>query len=174
MTVSAIVAGCQVFIGVVFLISFIGKVRTRERYADFVKAAGELAAGLPAKASAPMVVAAEAAIVILVAIPATAVAGFVLASALLLAFTASILVAVRRRRRVLCQCFGTSSVPVGPVHVLRNLVLPAGAATGAVLSTSSSASPNPTALVTVVLCAAVLTWITLRTDDTAELFRSTT
>ncbi|WP_338496564.1 hypothetical protein [Streptomyces sp. SJL17-4] len=50
MTVSAIVVGCQVFIGVVFLTSFIGMVRTRERYADFVKAAGEPAAGLPAKA----------------------------------------------------------------------------------------------------------------------------
>ncbi|MEV7519881.1 MauE/DoxX family redox-associated membrane protein [Streptomyces sp. NPDC091371] len=174
MTSSAVLIGCQVFIGVVFLTSFAGKVRTPARYADFRTAAGELAPWLPAKAAAPAVVAAEAAAVVLVGLPATAPAGFAVAIALLLAFTAAILVAVRRRRRVLCQCFGTSSVPVGPVHVLRNLILLAGAGAGAVLTAVPRVPVEPAGLVTAVLCAAVLTWVTLRTDDIAELFRSIT
>ncbi|MCX4799423.1 MULTISPECIES: MauE/DoxX family redox-associated membrane protein [unclassified Streptomyces] len=58
-------------------------------------------------------VVAEAATVVFVALPATALAGFAVAIGLLIAFTTGILVAVRRRRRVLCQCFGTSSAPVG-------------------------------------------------------------
>ncbi|MCX4791742.1 MULTISPECIES: hypothetical protein [unclassified Streptomyces] len=47
MIATAVLAGCRIFVGVVFLVSFVGKVRVRERYTDFIKAAGELAPGLP-------------------------------------------------------------------------------------------------------------------------------
>ncbi|MFF4951433.1 MauE/DoxX family redox-associated membrane protein [Streptomyces chattanoogensis] len=174
MTAADVFLGCQVYIGIVFLASVIGKTRTRARYADFVEAVHDLAPGLPPRATARAVVVAEAVTVALIGPRATSRAAFILAFCLLVAFTMAISRAIRRSRRVRCQCFGASSAPVGPLHIVRNLMLLGGAATGGLTTMSLPTPPGAAGAATATLCAAVVSGITLRTDDIAELFRPTT
>src|SRR4051812_7751460 len=120
----------RLFVGMLFLWSFTSKVRHRARFTDFTAAAKELAPELPTAVVVPVVLASEAAIVIAVAIPATVALGFAIALALLGAFTVGLASAIRKERRVSCQCFGASTTQVGPAHIVRNLLLVLGAVTG--------------------------------------------
>nr|WP_225311513.1 MauE/DoxX family redox-associated membrane protein [Microbispora cellulosiformans] len=122
---------CRLLTGIVFLTSAVSKLRGRAAYEEFTAATRALAPRLPARPAAALVVAAEAAVAPLLAWRPTALAGFCVALGLLVAFTVAMAAALRRRRRVLCRCFGASTVPVGPGHLVRNAVLAAAAATGA-------------------------------------------
>jgi hypothetical protein len=82
-------------------------------------------------AIAAVVAAAEAAIVPLVVLPWTSVAGLVVAAVVLAAFTVGTFMAARSQGAVPCQCFGPSSVPLGMPHAVRNALLCAAAAAGA-------------------------------------------
>ncbi|MEU8197286.1 MauE/DoxX family redox-associated membrane protein [Microbispora amethystogenes] len=122
---------CRLLTGIVFLASAVSKLRGRAAYEEFTAATRALAPRLPARPAAALVAAAEAAVAPLLAWRPTALAGFCVALGLLAAFTVAMAAALRRRRRVLCRCFGASTVPVGPGHLVRNAVLAAAAATGA-------------------------------------------
>ncbi len=123
-------AACATLIAVVFAASSVSKLRDFRGFARSVPAL----VPMPANAVVPVsvaVVGAEAGAAVLVVVPATATAGFVLASLLLLAFAASIGTALRRGRPATCRCFGTADTPVGPRHLARNTVLLCFAAGGA-------------------------------------------
>ncbi|WP_328989057.1 hypothetical protein OG394_22790 [Kribbella sp. NBC_01245] len=163
---------CQFVFGLVFAVSLASKVRSRAAYAAFVAAVPGLAPGIPVRLAAPAVIAGEAAVVVLVVIPATAVVGFALAVALLLSFTVAIVAAIRRRQKVTCQCFGSSSSPVGPPHVARNAVLLLIALTGLAAGLDpGQAMPGLGVLVSAVLTGAVAAGAVLLTDEIADLFR---
>ncbi|WP_067183992.1 MauE/DoxX family redox-associated membrane protein [Microtetraspora niveoalba] len=123
-------------IGVVFLLSFVGKVGGRGKFTAFTASIRDLRF-LPAvrtPAVARLVVVAEGSVPVLLAVPSpiAVAAGHVLALALLLAFAAVIVFTVRRGLRVTCRCFGASPIPLGAEHVARNVVLAVLAAAGAV------------------------------------------
>ncbi|WP_326943175.1 methylamine utilization protein MauE [Amycolatopsis sp. NBC_01307] len=123
-------AACATLIAVVFAASSVSKLRDFRGFARSVPAL----VPMPANAVVPVsvaVVGAEAGAAVLVVVPATATAGFVLASLLLLAFAASIGTALRRGRPASCRCFGTADTPVGPRHLARNTVLLCFAVLGA-------------------------------------------
>ncbi len=165
---------CQFLFGAAFAVSLWSKVHNRRAYADFAAAVPQLAPWAPARWAGSGVVLAEAAIVVLVAVPATAPMGLALAAALLVTFTVAIAGTIRRRRAVTCQCFGTSTTPVGPAHLIRNGVLLVCAIAG--LLTGLAADPGP--VVPEILAAAALTGlvaaaVVVLTDQIAELFRST-
>ncbi|MEV5742741.1 MauE/DoxX family redox-associated membrane protein [Microbispora rosea] len=124
-------AFCRLLTGIVFLMSAVSKLRGRAAYEEFTAATRALVR-LPARPVAALVVAAEIAIAPLLAWRPTVLAGFCVALGLLVAFTAVIVVALRRGRRVPCRCFGASAVPVGAGHLARNAVLIVVAAAGAV------------------------------------------
>jgi uncharacterized membrane protein YphA (DoxX/SURF4 family) len=90
---AALTARCA--LGLVFLVAVAGKVRSRDAFREFRRSVPGLAPGLPATATSVAVGAAEAAAVVLLAVPRTAPAGFALAGAVLLAFTAGIHRALR-------------------------------------------------------------------------------
>ncbi|GII04328.1 MauE/DoxX family redox-associated membrane protein [Planobispora takensis] len=170
-----VLIGCRLLIGVVFAVSAAGKIRSREAYASFRAAAGELAPRVPVVPAAlvpPAVVAGELAAAVLLAVPGTAGAGFAIAVALLGVFTAAIAMAVRSRRRVACNCFGTSAAPVGPAQLIRNGVLLAAGLIGTVLTV---AVPLPAAegagAVTAALVGLAGAALVLLTEDIAGLFR---
>jgi hypothetical protein len=122
---------------------------------------------------APLVVLGEAAAVVLVALPQTAVFGLALAATLLIAFTIGIVATIRRRQVVSCQCFGSSATPVGPLHVGRNTVLLILAVAGAIAAVDpGQLRPDAGVLIAAVLTAAVAAAAVLLTDEVAELFRS--
>ncbi len=125
----------RVLIGTVFLVSAVAKLRSPAAFAAFTRSVRKMKL-VPAALVVPVaaaVVAGEVSIVALLAVPAdvTALLGFAVATGLLAAFTVAIVLVVRRGTDLTCQCFGASTVPLGPVHVVRNLVLLAVAVAGA-------------------------------------------
>ncbi|WP_161627983.1 MauE/DoxX family redox-associated membrane protein [Microbispora catharanthi] len=167
---------CRLFVGAVFAVSAVSKVRGRGAYAAFLDAAGALAPWVPPPArtvTGPVVVAGELAVAVLLVPPATVVAGFAVAAALLAAFTAAIASALLSRRRVPCACFGGGSrSPVGPAHLVRNGVLLAGSLTGSVLGLDASgAVPEPAGAVAAAFLGLVVAGLVLLTDGIAGLLR---
>ncbi len=116
-------------------------------------------------------VAAEAVTAALLAVPATAGAGLVLAMVLLGVFVAGILAARRGGRRVLCRCFGATGTPLGMSHVIRNALLAAVAAVGlvAMAATSTSGPAHPGGLAIAGATAAVGALVVVRMEDLLAL-----
>lgn len=165
--------GCQWLVGVVFLLSFVSKVRGRDRLSAFTAAATDLAPRLPAKVVVPLVLVGEAVVAGTVVVPAMARIGFSVALGLLGVFTVSMASAIRKRRLVVCQCFGASAAHVGPAHLVRNAVLMLGAGGGLVapLGVPSASTADVAGAVLAAVTGAVIAGITMLTDEMAELFR---
>lgn len=168
---SYLLIACRTLLLGVFLAALAGKVRRRAAYRGFVaslRALGVLPGRLVA-VTAAAVTAAEAAIVVLLAVPGTVPAGFLLTAVLLTAFTTGIVVAVRRGTTAPCACFGVSVTPLGRVHVVRNLVLLATA--GAGLAVAGAGGGVEFAGAALAVAAAVVALVpVLRLDDLAALF----
>ncbi|WP_440085354.1 MauE/DoxX family redox-associated membrane protein [Streptosporangium sp. LJ11] len=168
---------CRLLVGVVLVVSAVGKVRSRDAYASFRAAAGELAPRLPLVPRAlvpPAVVAGELAAAVLLAVPSTAGAGFVIAMVLLAAFTVAIATAVRLRRHVVCNCFGPSSTPVGPGRLVHNGALLVASLAGVVLSfgtASASVALEPAGVAAAAVTGLAGAALVLLADDITELFR---
>ncbi|MEU4834045.1 MauE/DoxX family redox-associated membrane protein [Streptosporangium sp. NPDC023615] len=181
---SYVILGCRLLLLGIFLASLAGKVRSRQAFREFVAATATLLAvpSAPARRFALLAMAAEAAIVVLLAVPPTVPAvapptlpaGFALAAVTLAGFGYALARALRQGRTAPCRCFGASSAPVGRRHVIRNLVLIAAAATAAVaaLGGAPQAVETPGVVIT-ALAALVCVVLVTRLDDIAELFRPT-
>ncbi|MGC5009705.1 MauE/DoxX family redox-associated membrane protein [Streptosporangium sp. DT93] len=171
---SYVILGCRLLLLGIFLASLAGKARGRQAFREFVAATATLLAvrSVPARRLALLAMAAEAAIVVLLAVPATLPAGFALAAVTLGGFGYALARALRQGRAAPCRCFGSSSAPVGGRHVIRNLVLIAAAMTAlvATLGGAPQAVETPGVIVT-ALAALVCVVLVTRLDDIAELFR---
>jgi hypothetical protein len=115
---------CRVLLGTVFVVSVASKVRSRSAWRSF----SSWLTGLPLRPAshrgAPAgLVAAESAVVLLVAWPEGPAAGLITGSVLCLALTIGLVLALRRGSRQPCQCLGSSSEPLGGQHVVRNALL---------------------------------------------------
>jgi hypothetical protein len=162
---------CRTLLLGVFLAALAGKVRRRAAYRGFVaslRALGVLPRQL-VEVIAAAVTTAEAAIVVLLAVPGTVPAGFLLTAVLLMAFTTGIVPAVRRGTTAPCACFGVSATPLGRVHVVRNLVLLATA--GAGLAVAGAGGGTEFAGAALAVAAALVALVpVLRLDDLTALF----
>jgi hypothetical protein len=166
--------GIRCLLGTVFLISCCGKLVGRGAPGTFVASVRGMRV-LPSVLARPValaVVVAEAAVCLLVAVPArsAALAGFALATGLLAVFTVGILRARRRGVRAPCRCFGPSRVPLGSRQVVRNTVLAAVAVTGLVAA-AERGSGRPAVLVVAALGGALLGGLVALLDDIQELFQ---
>jgi hypothetical protein len=171
-----VVLGCRCVVGLVFVVSVVGKLRGRRAYAGFVAATGRLGPGwvvsrVPSDVLAGGVIAAEAAVLVLMVLPGTAWAGFVLAGLLASAFAAAVLAALRRRDRAPCHCFGGSARPIGGVHLVRNVVLAAAAGLGLAAGAAAAGPLEPAGVVVAVVAGAVVAAVVVTADDVADLFR---
>ncbi|MBE8526059.1 methylamine utilization protein MauE [Amycolatopsis sp. H6(2020)] len=169
---SYLLIACRTLLLGVFLAALAGKVRRRAAYRDFVaslRALGVLPGRLVA-VTAAAVTAAEAAIVVLLAVPGTVPAGFLLTAVLLTAFTTGIVVAVRRGTTAPCACFGASVTPLGRVHVVRNLVLLGTAGAGLAVAGAGGGGGEFAGAALAVAAAVVALVPVLRLDDLAALF----
>jgi hypothetical protein len=142
---------CQVLIGAVFAVAALSKLRSaaaRQAFAASVKALRLVPpAAVPRVAAAVAVT--EASVAGLTLLPR---AGFALAGVMLLGFCAVIVRA--RRFRVECRCFGASSAPLGPVHLVRNGLLIAVAALGWAVASAGHAGLAPGGLAVAALAGA--------------------
>jgi hypothetical protein len=164
---------CRVLIGTVFTVSVVTKVRGRAAWRSF----SSWLAGLPLRALRPTwapaaLTGAEAAVVVLVAIPATAPAGLVGAAVLSLGLTLGLAAAVHRGARQPCHCFGLSSEPLSGRHVIRNALLLTLAVTGsvsAIITGPAAAGPVEGGLAAIGGLAAAL--LIIFSGDVAALLR---
>jgi len=121
---------CRVLLGTVCAISVLSKVRSRAAWRSYCSWLTGMPLGPLRRNGAPAALAvAELAVVVLVVSPFAA-AGLAAGSALCLALTFGLSVAVRRGSWQPCHCFGSSSEPLGRQHVARNALLLLSALTG--------------------------------------------
>lgn len=161
--------GCSWLLAVVLGISAAGKLRNGAVRAAFRRSVREMAV-LPAGAVGPVAVAVpigEALAAVMLVVPATAVAGCVLALALLAAFTAGIVVVLRRGTAASCLCFGMSERPYGARHLARNTFLGAVALAGAALS---GGSVEPLAALIAIVAAMIAASVVVTLDELLDLF----
>ena len=117
------------------------------------------------------VVATEAAVPVLLLFPAAVFYGFALAGDLLAAFTTAIVIALKRGRRAPCQCFGASSTPLGPSHLVRNAILLISVLAGGL---ALDVRPQQAAGLVVAIAAGLVGAILIvAMDDIAFLFART-
>jgi hypothetical protein len=156
---------CRALVGLVFAASGAGKLATRERFKDFVAWLGALPLPLVAarRPIASLAAGVEVGIVVLVAVPATATVGLVLAAAVLSGFAGVTLLLLQRGSRPPCQCFGRSDAPLGIRHVVRDLLLVAAAVVGAL--TAEGASPAVGAVIVSLFAAALASVVMIRWED---------
>jgi uncharacterized membrane protein YphA (DoxX/SURF4 family) len=120
---------CTLLLSGVLGASAVGKARSRDAFVAFTGAVRTVG-GIPARWSRPAavaVVAAESTLAVLLLVgPARRLAA---GGALLLlaAFTAVLARMLARRDQRPCHCFGSGDAPVAARHVVRNLLLAAGA-----------------------------------------------
>jgi hypothetical protein len=164
----------RIVLAVVFAVAFGSKVRSRTAYAEFADSLGDIGwlRGRVRAVAAAAVPAVEAAVVILLALPWTVLAGLAAALVLLAVFTVVTGREAARGHRVRCRCFGAGSARIGPAQIVRNLLLAAAAAAGLAIEPGSHGSAGAAALV-VAIGIALLTALTLiRWDDLAYLARA--
>lgn len=157
----------------IFAAAVYGKFGGRSRFTEFRRSLRDLFSFGPLTSTGVggAIVAAEAAIAVLMAIPATVPAGHYLAGTVLLVFCAGIARAIRSGTAGQCLCFGSSSAPLSTRHLVRNaLVLTIVAAGLAAHYTASSAGLEPGAMALSAAVGAVLALITVSFDDLTELF----
>jgi hypothetical protein len=171
---------CAIALAGVFAVSMRDKVG-RERFRVFAASAGPLdvlprrwrvrTAGVVAVAEAVTVAALTGGLVLaLVGAGALLLTlGFLAAATLLTAFTVAIGLMLRRGERVPCHCFGASEVPLGPAHVVRNLVLLALAVVGPFTPAGGYTAAG---VALVVVAGAVIAALVTRFDDLVTLFGS--
>jgi uncharacterized membrane protein YphA (DoxX/SURF4 family) len=162
---------CRCAVGAVFLVSVSSKLRSRPAFQAFVSWLAALPVPLvrsQPRAAAAVTGAAEALIVVLVALPWTFRPGLALAAVVLAVFTAGTGLAVVRGADAPCQCFGASISPLGWRHVVRDALLGAVAVAGATAAGSSGVRPAAAALsLGIGLMAAAFA---VFSDDLAVLF----
>jgi uncharacterized membrane protein YphA (DoxX/SURF4 family) len=165
---------CRCAVGLTFLVSVSAKLRSRSAFRAFVSWLAALPVPLvrsQPRATAIATAAAEAVIVVLVALPRTVRPGLALASVVLAAFAASTWVFVARGADAPCHCFGVSASPLGRRHVVRDALLGAVAVTGAAAAGLGGARPAGAVLsLGAGLVAAVFI---VFFDDLAALFTRT-
>ncbi|MET9343730.1 MULTISPECIES: MauE/DoxX family redox-associated membrane protein [unclassified Nonomuraea] len=164
---------CRALLAAVFTIALVGKIRGRAAFDEFaasIVALGILPRGGSAVA-AHALVAAEAVVVLLLALPPAVPLGFAAAVGALTVLTGGILAALRRGRQAPCRCFGASATPLGRVHVVRNLVLAALGGVGLTAwITAGTSAPHPAGVVLALVAAGVGALLVVRLDDLMELF----
>lgn len=165
--------GCQVLLGGVFAVSAGSKLYSRAAFADFSTATARLTGAARPKGLAVATVATEIAVVVALSVPALLLWGFAASIGLLAVLTAAIVRSLRRGQKAPCRCFGASSTPLGPQHVVRNAAL-AGIGLLGALSGGDEAPLERGPACVVALAALIGVALIARLDDLIGLFRTTT
>jgi hypothetical protein len=164
------VAGRMV-LALVFIASATAKLLGRARFNAFTSGIRDLRL-LPTRAvtlAASLVVVAELALPALVAFPRTALAGLLLAAALLTLFTGVIGTVLRRRTRAACPCFGFPAVSFGRRHLVRNGILLTITVAAIVAGNAAVGSLAPGGAVVAALAALVVGILIVSFDELADL-----
>jgi hypothetical protein len=168
-----LVLAARVTLGLVLLASIITKIRGRGAFAEFLGWLRRLAV-VPTRlvvAVGVAMVLAEASALVLLAVPAAYPAGLALAAGMTACFAAAIGWIRRRGVLVPCRCFGRATAPMGPVEIVRNVVLTAMGATAAIgAQLGPFPSPSPAVVAQAALLGGGIAMGAVRLDDVVRLF----
>lgn len=106
---------------------------------------------------------------VLVALPWTALAGLALAVVTMTVLATGALLVARADVRVPCECFGTSTTPIGKRHVARNVTLCLAAAAGTGAQASGAGMVQPAGLGLSLGAATVAALCVVFMDDLVTL-----
>jgi hypothetical protein len=168
---------CRMVMGLVFATSAISKLRGRGAFDEFATTTRlllvaasprRLVSDSGSRRVGGAVIAAEASVPLLLLVPGLSRFGLGVAMFLLTLFGLGIVVAMRRRVRTTCRCFGASSTPLGKRHLIRNTILFVVAAAG--LGAGPAGHADLAALAVVAGSAVVAAVLVVRFDDVIELF----
>ncbi|MFD1933453.1 MULTISPECIES: MauE/DoxX family redox-associated membrane protein [Nonomuraea] len=162
--------GCVCLVGLVFAVTAVSKLRDFQGFARSLPALVTVP-GRAVRPLAAVVVALEALVPILVAVPAATPYGLALAGGLLVAFTAAIAIALRRGQRAPCRCFGASAAPLGARHLVRNSLLIAAASLAVLLPGGSPVLAGTSMALGAGLIGTILI---VSFDDIVDLFARNT
>jgi Methylamine utilisation protein MauE len=166
-----VLAFCRWAIGLAFALSAIGKATSMTSFRSTI---GELKL-LPPRLAGPAAiasVAAEALTAVVVAVGGVlATAGFALALALLSVFSVVLVVALRRKTEVSCNCFGPGERPISRYDLARNALLGLSCAGGMWARPGLAAHPGTGLAVTLGLAAATFLVIVTNLGDFTEVLR---
>ncbi|WP_329080242.1 MauE/DoxX family redox-associated membrane protein [Streptosporangium sp. NBC_01469] len=164
-----LIPACQGLLAVVFLVSAASKLRSGQALRAFATSLVSMLAvrGDRALPIAITLTAAEAVVVVLLAVPPTRDAGFAAATALLVVLTSGVAVVLARGGAEPCRCFGASSTPLSGRHLIRNLLLTAVALAG--LIGPDDRHPSPWS-VAVLLAGGLAGLLVTLLDDLVALF----
>lgn len=170
---SATEIGLRTVLAAVFAVAFLSKVRSGTAFAEFATTLGDFGwlRGQRQAIVALAVPAAEAALVVLLVIPVTAVAGFTSAVMMLMVFTGVTGREVAAGRVVRCRCFGGGGARIGRAQLTRNLVLLGCAAAGLVLAITSRGGTPGWTLVLAIGGALLAAAFIVHWDELAGLVR---
>ncbi|MEV0591752.1 MauE/DoxX family redox-associated membrane protein [Nonomuraea cavernae] len=166
--------GCRWLVALVFAVSVVSKLKGDRR--EFVESTRKLLGALlpsgsaptaAARLVAPLVVAAEAAVVLLLA-PAPFVA-LTLAGVLVTAFGLAIALALRRGVATACRCFG-GSAPLSGWHLVRNALLLGAVAAGLTFDPGPLGAAETAGLAVTAVAALAAAAIVVRLEELGELF----
>lgn len=162
---------CRILIALVFALSLVGKIRNvgafQESIADF-----ELLPAQASRAAAWIFLVGEALVVVLLLIGGVALAaGFGLAILLLAVFSTALLLILRRKRQVVCNCFGRADQQITAYDVVRNGLLIAGCLAGLFALQSAGGGVSAAELIVVGLMAAAGSALVTNLADIAETLR---
>ncbi|MEV4755974.1 MauE/DoxX family redox-associated membrane protein [Micromonospora sp. NPDC049559] len=167
---SYLALGCRAALALVFGVAVVAKLRD---YRGFVAALAAMRL-LPANWSgvvAPVAVAAEAAVAVLLGSGWRPVLAFGVAAALLALLTGAVTIVVARGTAASCRCFGRVERPLAVRHVVRNILLATLAGTGAAATLGGAgAGVPPAGAVVALLSAGVAALLVTTADDLVELF----
>lgn len=110
---------CRAFLWITFAFSFWGKVQDLPAFTAAIRRF-QLLPYVLAKPAALFFLGVEACLILLLGIGVWQRAAFALAFALLTVFTIALVVALLRRQRTSCNCFGADEQPIGWTDVMRN------------------------------------------------------
>ncbi|WP_425576998.1 MauE/DoxX family redox-associated membrane protein [Streptomyces kunmingensis] len=158
-----------------FLASAVSKTSSGRSFRLFLESVGNMPLVPPTgvRLVALGVIFAEISILVLLLWPSAAAqaVAFLVAAGLLAVFALSIAVAIRRGATTPCRCFGSSAVPLGMRHLLRNLVLAGFAGLGTRLVLDPGEPMHPGGAVIAAVSGAVLAALIAALDDIVELYR---
>jgi hypothetical protein len=156
--------GAQVLLSLTFAVAAIAKLRDlavfRRSLSRLLPVPKSLAE--PAAIAVPV---AELCIAVLLVVPGTSIIGGVAGLTAMVAFTATIGLALRRSERAPCHCFGTSPRRLGPRQLIRNVALTTIAALSLV-----GGETEPRGLVIAGFAGIVGGLLVMLADDILDLF----
>ena len=110
---------CRAFLWITFVFSFWGKVRDVPTFTTAIRRF-QLLPQAWAKPAALFFLGVEACLILLLSTGAWLEVGFALAFFLLSIFTIALIMALLRKQRTSCHCFGADAHPIGWTDVIRN------------------------------------------------------